>query len=54
MPLYFVLPVSLPELPSNGYFVGEMFFTTFSFNNGATVVQHLPRTRASTVDGVIC
>ena len=39
-----VVVVSLDTQSSHGYFVGEMFFTTFSFNNGATVVQHLPQT----------
>jgi hypothetical protein len=42
--IFLVVGVSLATQSSHGYFVGEMFFTTFSFNNGATVVQHLPQT----------
>ena len=38
---------------SHGYLFGEMFFATFSLNNGATVVQHLPQTGASTVGSFV-
>jgi len=48
-----VVGVSLATQSSHGYFVGEMFFATFSLNNGATVVQHLPQTGASTVGSFV-
>ena len=51
--IFLVVGVSLATQSSHGYFVGEMFFATFSLNNGATVVQHLPQTGASTVGSFV-
>ena len=51
--IFLVVGVSLATQSSHGYFVGEMFFATFSLNNGATVVQHLPQTGAFTVGSFV-
>ena len=51
--IFLVVGVSLATQSSHGYFVGEMFFATFSLNNGATVVQHLPQTGASKVGSFV-